>query len=458
MALCRYFSNLGLRVAPFKSVNMSLNSVATGDGIEISRSVWLQCKAARVEPVREMNPFLLKPEGMGGSQVITLGKSHGVMTVREYRKYMSEVAPDIIRNSIKELSEEYDIIIAEGAGSPAEINLEGNDFANTFVSSLFDTPCILVTDIDRGGAFASLYGTITLMKRNALVKWFLINRMSGDSTMLDAGIRRLEELTGKRSLGVIPKMRSIDLPGEDSLDYSSSEPGEVHIAVVRYPYMENYSDVDPLRLSGIRFSYVDHNNSSLLDSCSLIILPGSKNVAKDLAYLRSTGLAAKILEERNRGCKILGICGGYQILGRTIAFNEGSEYSVSGLSLLDCRTVYRKEKTVRKVQGKLNPDVFHSEDEFSGYEIHYGDISSSERRYLADTGLQKEGSVSDDGSVMGTNIHSIMENQTVLRYLTGASHARFDYAAILENNIEKVTENFISHMNMKPLLAYVEGK
>jgi cobyric acid synthase CobQ len=458
MALCRHFSNLGFKVAPFKSVNMSLNSVATGDGIEISRSVWLQCNAARVEPVREMNPFLLKPEGMGGSQVISLGVSRGIMTISQYRKYMAHVAPENIKKSIHALSNDYDIIIAEGAGSPAEINLEGDDFANTFVSALFDTPCILITDIDRGGAFASLYGTLKLMRRSDLVKWFVINRMSGDSRVLEPGIKYLENTTGKEALGVVPKMRSIDLPGEDSLDYLSAEQGTGNIAVIRYPYMENYSDVDPLRLSGLGFSYVDGSNPTHLDSCSLIILPGSKNVAMDLAYLRDTGLDSMILRQKERGCRILGICGGYQMLGKTIAFNEDSATALPGLALLNCRTVYSKNKTVKKVNGKLNREVFDSDDDFSGYEIHYGLVSSSDKKFVAVTDSQNEGSVSEDGSVIGTNIHSLLENKTFLRYLTGFRQSDFDYLSILENNIEKVTENFISHMNMKPLLSYIEEK
>ncbi len=458
MALCRYFSNLGLRVSPFKSVNMSLNSIAIGDGIEISRSVWLQCKAARVDPIKEMNPFLLKPEGMGGSQVITLGESKGVMAISQYRKYMSEVAPDVIKDSILKLSNDFDIIIAEGAGSPAEVNLEGYDFANTFVSDLFDTPCILITDIDRGGAFASLYGTMSLMRGSDHVRWFIINRMSGDSGVLNSGISRLENITGKQSIGVIPKMRYVDLPGEDSLDYLTYGQSSENIAVIRYPYMENYSDVDPLRLSGIGFSYVDSNNSSLLESSSTIILPGSKNVAKDLEYLRETSLESSILKQRSKGCRILGICGGYQMLGKSINFNEETDNYLPGLGLLDCKTVYQKSKTVRKVNGKLNPEVFITDDNFSGYEIHYGSVESSENRFVAITESHNEGAVSEDGLVIGTSIHSLLENSTFLKYVTGVKSAYFDYPGILENNIEKVTENFISHMNMGPLVSYIKEK
>jgi adenosylcobyric acid synthase len=301
MVLCRHISKLGFRVAPFKSVNMSLNSISLEDGSEISRSVWLQSISAGVPPEKEMNPFLLKPEGRGASQIIVLGKSLGVMSIASYRKYMRENAAQIIRDSIKKLEDSFDVIVAEGAGSPAEINLEGDDFANTFVSEINGSPCVLITDIDRGGSFASLYGTLELMRSPELVRWFVINRMSGDPSVLNTGIRKIESMTGKKCIGVVPKRLEMSVPGEDSLNYENPSVSSRRIAVIRYPHMENYSDVDPLTLRGIGFTYVTENNQDVLDSAELIILPGSKNVPMDLEYLRMTGISDRILKFAGSG-------------------------------------------------------------------------------------------------------------------------------------------------------------
>lgn len=459
MVLCRYFSDLGLRVTPFKSVNMSLNSISLDDGSEISRSVWLQCRAARTSPRKEMNPFLIKPEGMGASQIITLGRSQGVMSINAYRKYMEDRAPDIIRESLLSLEKDFDIIIAEGAGSPAEINLSRNDFANTFVSEINQTPCILVTDIDRGGAFASLYGTLKLMNSSHLVRWLVINRMSGDASMLDDGIEKIQRLTEKKCIGVVRKIRDIPVPGEDSLDYENPEVPDHRIAVVRYPFMENYSDVDPLNLRGVGFTYLTAENMEILDSCDLIVLPGSKNVPADLQYLRESGLAERIAASAQRGKRILGICGGYQMLGRTIRMGVAEKSDpIQGLSILRCETCYSDRKTVESCSGILNPEVFGESISVKGYEIHYGSVKDNLERPLAMIGDRREGSVSQNGRVIGTNLHSILENRKFLEYITGRAQLNEDYESILDRNIQKITEKFIESLDMSEILCYIREK
>ena len=457
MVLCRYFSKLGYRVAPFKSVNMSLNSISLTDGSEISRSVWLQSLAAGVSPRKEMNPFLLKPEGMGASQMIVMGRSLGAMPIASYRKYMRENAARIIRDSLRKLGDDFDVIIAEGAGSPAEINLEGDDFANTFVSEISGSPCILITDIDRGGSFASLYGTLELMRSGNLVRWFVINRMSGDPSFLKSGIERIENMTGKKCIGVVPKIKEIAVPGEDSLNYESPAVSSRKIVVIRYPYMENYSDVDPLALRGIGFTYVSENNSDALDSAELIILPGSKNVPMDLEYLKRTGIEDRILKCAESGKYILGICGGYQILGENITvFQSGQPKTIEGLSLIRCTTTYSDRKSVKTSSGILNPEIFGKGIEVDGYEIHYGLVSDLTGKPLAFIDGNGEGSVSGNGRIIGTNLHSILENVTFLEYMTGRNEIWEDYRTILDRNIENITERFIANLNMEEILKYIK--
>lgn len=459
MVLCRHISKLGFRVAPFKSVNMSLNSISLEDGSEISRSVWLQSISAGVPPEKEMNPFLLKPEGRGASQIIVLGKSLGVMSIASYRKYMRENAAQIIRDSIKKLEDSFDVIVAEGAGSPAEINLEGDDFANTFVSEINGSPCVLITDIDRGGSFASLYGTLELMRSPELVRWFVINRMSGDPSVLNTGIRKIESMTGKKCIGVVPKILEMSVPGEDSLNYENPSVSSRRIAVIRYPHMENYSDVDPLTLRGIGFTYVTENNQDVLDSAELIILPGSKNVPMDLEYLRMTGISDRILKFAGSGKYILGICGGYQMLGDSITLRQSEdENTIKGLSIIRSATFYSERKNVKTSHGFLNPGIFGKDIEVDGYEIHYGEVSDLEGNPLAFIDGRGEGSVSRNGRVIGTNLHSILENNSFLSHLLGRDEVHGDYEKILDRNIEKITESFISSMNMEEIIRYIREK
>ncbi|MEM0156468.1 MAG: cobyric acid synthase [Thermoplasmataceae archaeon] len=448
MALCRYFSDLGYKVSPFKSVNMSLNSISIEGGFEISRSQWLQARAARAEPEKEMNPILLKPEGGGRSQVIVLGKSMGTMDQESYARFLSSDGKCIVKRSLEYLAGKFDIVIAEGAGSPAEINIFDRDLANMFVSEIHETPALLVADIEKGGVFASIYGTVKLMQRPDLLKWIVINKMRGASELLKSGIEDIERMTGKKIIGVIP-FTPFRLPGEDSLDYDGSGSSGGRICVIRYPQMENYSDVDPLITSGVGFSYITSPDQYRSAGCRALLLPGSKNVQSDLDFLFRTGLADTIRQHAQDKKNILGICGGFQMLGNHIEDPAGiqiSGKSLMGLGLLDTDTVYEREKTVRTV---LYGPYDSSKDEImrKGYEIHYGTVTSGSRPLLR-TDHGPEGAVSESGNVMGTNVHGVLEHNYILSLLSGLS-IKMNYESEMEKNIDLFTKAFIESVDLE---------
>ena len=460
MMLCRYFSDRGYSVAPFKSINMSLNSISISGGYEISRSVWLQSVAARITPSRYMNPFLLKPEGRYGSQVIMLGRSKGVMGVDAYGSFLRSNAPAVIKKSIDRLLDRYDIVVAEGAGSPAEINLTHHDYSNIFVSALYGTPALLVGDIDRGGVFASVYGTVKLMRRPELVRWLVINRMRGNASMLHAGIRKLEKLTGKKVIGVMPHVEGVTLPGEDSLDYTHEQIKGGSVAVVKYPFMENFSDMDPLYAYGTGLEFITAVNSGKLSGAELIILPGSKRVEDDLNYLLATGLAGGIRKAAQRGAFVVGICGGYQMLGRKIRLSAGpgqGANNLEGLGLLNVSTVYSGKKRVRRVQYSFDNEFMRAERLHEGYEIHYGDVINHSEKQLLNINGSREGAISVNGRVIGTNIHGILENNVMVNYLLGSSVKRDDYHSIVDKNIERMTSEFLRNVDTSQIDAYVSG-
>ena len=451
MALCRYFAGLGLKVAPFKAVNMSLNSVSIEGGYEIARSQWLQAFAARTEPVKEMNPFLLKPEGDTTSQVIALGKSLGKMSHEIYSRFLSENGKIIVRQSLEKLVSEYDIVVAEGAGSASEINLYNVDLSNMYVSSINGTPALLVADIERGGVFASIYGTVQLMEHPDLLKWFMINNMRGSTGILESGISRMETMTGKKFIGVMPHI-DFRLPGEDSLDYATERVKGAKVCVIKYPQMENYSDVDALYLSGIGVRFVSGPDKEALDLCESIILPGSKNVERDLAFLRETGLDSLILKQANLGKKILGICGGFQMLGNEITDEKHLQIQsgkTTGLGLLDCSTEYAGEKIVKPVKYLIRNKHIPGRAEYHGYEIHYGRVHGSELAFAEING-NAEGAISENGRIIGTNIHGILEAPEFLGYLTGVESV-FNYKMELERNIDKFTKAFIEHVDLSSI-------
>ena len=455
MAICRFLSMKGYRVAPFKSMNMSLNSVAIEGGYEIPRSQWLQAFAASTPPLKEMSAILLKPEGREGSQVIVNGKSMGVMSIDRYYRYLVENGKQVVKDSLDFLCDHFDVVVAEGAGSPAEINLMDRDIANIHVSCIYNTPAILAGDIERGGVFASLFGTIKLMPRPDLVKGMIINKMRGSKEFLDSGIKKIEDLTGIPVIGILPFVDGVFLPGEDSQDYDSTRLDNLKICLVRYPRMENYSDTDPFIIYGIGYHNVAASNIRDLDMAETIILPGSKNVESDLEYIRNSGIADKLRDARKRGATIVGICGGYQMLGRIISDPEGTRISkkrIEGLSFLDLATQYSNEKNVDSVEYTLEYPGFTQSSTGKGYEIHYGTVNSNEKQHLLNIGGRNEGAVSADGKVIGTNVHGIFENRNFIGYITGEKIPDVIYSEELMRRIDIITNSFIENMDM----SYIE--
>lgn len=404
--LCRVFRQDGYKVAPFKSQNMALNSAITPEGLEMGRAQVTQAQAAGVVPDVRMNPVLLKPTNDTGSQVIVNGVPRGTMGAVEYFKYKKALIPEVME-AYHALAEEYDIIVIEGAGSPAEINLKTDDFVNMGMARRARAPVLLCGDIDRGGVFASLYGTVKLLEpeEQELIRGLIINKFRGDPEILRPGLGTLEELTGKPVLGVVP-MLDVDVDDEDSLSARLTGGGKVgliDIAVVRLPRISNFTDFNPLeRMEAVSLRYVD--SPSALGRPDLIFLPGTKNTMGDLLWLRQSGMEAAVLKLADSGTAVIGICGGYQMLGKSISDPEGAEAGagteIAGMGLLDQETVFRGEKLQTQtsgrfgaVEGLLAP---LSGMGYQGYEIHMG--RSGDRPPL-------EGR----GRIYGTYIHGIFD-------------------------------------------------
>ncbi len=379
-ALCRIFRQDGYRVAPFKSQNMALNSFITREGLEMGRAQVMQAEAAGIEPSVLMNPILLKPTNDTGSQVIVNGEVLGNMSAREYYKHKREMIPHIL-TAYRQLDEQYDIIVLEGAGSPAEINLKQDDIVNMGMAKLAKAPVLLVGDIDRGGVFASLAGTLMLLDEDerAIVKGMVINKFRGDVSILEPGLRQIEGITGKPVVGVVPYMH-LDLEDEDSLSerFDQHTAGAIDIAVIRLPRISNFTDFNSLScMDGVSVRYVQ-SARQLLEP-DLVILPGTKNTMEDLLWLRQSGLEAAILKLAARGTPVFGICGGYQMLGQQLHDPLGIEHggSLKGMGLLPTATTFSAQKTRTQVSGHTAdlgqtalPEL--SGKEYSGYEIHMG--------------------------------------------------------------------------------------
>ena len=380
--LCRVFRQDGYKVAPFKSQNMALNSFITADGGEMGRAQVVQAEAAGIAPDVRMNPILLKPTTDVGSQVIVNGQVRGNMRAMEYYRRKREFVPAVLE-AYNSLAREYDIIVIEGAGSPAEINLKDEDIVNMGLAQLVDAPVLLVGDIDRGGVFAQLYGTVALLEEQERrrVKGTVVNKFRGDRAILQPGIDMLEKLCGVPVAGVVPYLH-VDIDDEDSLStrFDRSDVRKaVDIAVVRLPRISNFTDLSPLeRFPNVSVRYVE--KPAELHQPDMIVIPGTKSTISDLLWLRQSGLEAAILKCADSGCIIFGICGGYQMLGSRVSDPEQVEASgvtsVSGMGLLEMETVFRGDKVQRQTEGVL-PTVagpLHSLSGlgYKGYEIHMG--------------------------------------------------------------------------------------
>ncbi|WP_350302424.1 cobyric acid synthase [Peribacillus frigoritolerans] len=444
-AFCRVFSNKGLRVVPFKSQNMALNSYVTLDGGEIGRAQGVQAEAARITATTDMNPILLKPKQDMVSEVIVHGKHFLDMNAKSYRSQFVQEAMPIIRKSVEKLQDEYDIIVLEGAGSPAEINLKDRDIANMRMAKLADAAVILVADIDRGGVFASIIGTLALLDQDERdsVKGIIINKFRGMRELLDDGIEWLEKETGIPVLGVLPYLE-VNIEAEDSLALSSlrfKKPKKaefpIDVAVLRFPRISNFTDVDPFFDEpgvGVRLVSSVHE----LGNPDLLILPGTKNTMEDLEWLKRMGLDRAINELRKQGTMIFGICGGFQMLG-TKLFDpdavEGDGENAEGLSLLPVETIFQAEKKTVQMEGVLSSGIMEGQMNLNGFEIHLGrtTLKSQVRPFLLLKDGREDGAISNDNKVMGTYLHGIFHNRLFTRLLVNQIRRNKGLEEVKEN-------------------------
>ncbi len=423
---CRIFAQDGYRVAPFKAQNMSLNSGVTPDGLEIGRAQVVQAQAAGIEPSVEMNPALLKPESNATSQLISMGKMSGKMRARQFMTRRERLW-GTITSSLDTLRSQFDIVVIEGAGSPAEINLRAGDIVNMEVALYAESPVFIIGDIDKGGVFASLYGTHALIsdEERRLVKGFIINKFRGDVSLLEPGLAQIEELTGVGVLGVVPYLTDVYVPEEDSprearVSGSESESGEVEVVVVALPYMANFDEFDPLaRRSDVRLRYV--REAEEFGNPDLVILPGSKVTIADMDYVRQSGIESRIRNHIWNGRALIGVCGGMQMLGRSIHDPDGIESDrrmAEGLGVLDIETRFIGEKLTTRTAGKIvgNEGLLAGARgmSVSGYEIHVGvtesDQGASSVMETADGGAVI-GYADRTGRALGTYVHDLFKNE-----------------------------------------------
>jgi adenosylcobyric acid synthase len=442
-ALCRIFSQQGYRVAPFKSQNMSLNSAATVEGLEIGRAQALQAEAANVPASVHMNPILIKPSGESSSQVVVRGRIWGRVTAADYHQRRVEELMPVVRESYELLAKQYEVIILEGAGSPAEINLKQHDIANMRMAKMAQAACLLVGDIDRGGVFASLLGTLELLDADERdhVRGFAINKFRGDANLLTPGIRMMEERVGKPCIGVVPYLHSLALEEEDSLGLQPSTQTTwplngsaeglperpLRVAVIAMPSFSNFTDFDSLRTES-SVSLLFCRTPECLTQADVVILPGTKQTVDDLVWMRTLGLDSAILSFARTGL-IVGICGGMQMLGEEILDPSGMEYegSVKGLGLLPICTTMQTDKVTRNAVGRLITSALCGQpvdDVFvSGYEIHIGQtIYRADAKPFAELSFAQgndrspaasmDGCISADARVFGTYLHGIFDDDS----------------------------------------------
>lgn len=440
-AMCRILYRKGRKVVPFKAQNMALNSYVTRDGDEMGRAQVAQAEAAGMEPMVDMNPVLLKPTGNAASQVIIMGKPVGNMSAREYHRGYSLKAFDAVKEALGRLDKEYDTIVIEGAGSPAEINLKANDIVNMRVAKYLQAPVLLIADIDRGGALASLVGTLELLdeEERALVKGLVINKFRGDVTLLTPAIDFLEEKTGKPVLGVVPHIDQMGIDDEDSVSLEEKQAapteGDIRIAVIQTPKISNFTDFDALaHEKDVALYYVKSVED--LGEPDVIMLPGSKNTTEDMLYLRKSGLGEKILAHAKAGKAVIGICGGYQMLGEVIRdpqHTESQNDEVAGLGLLGMETVFASEKLTSQVVAQCQDLHFMgqsiSADNLQGYEIHMGHTAFTRKadnhpftvcQRRGKACASQEGTANAAGNVFGTYIHGVFDNDVFRRSVLNA--------------------------------------
>ncbi|MBD5803281.1 Cobyric acid synthase [Azoarcus sp. Aa7] len=458
--LARMLARRGVRVAPFKPQNMALNSAVTADGGEIGRAQALQALAAGVAPHTDFNPVLLKPSTDIGAQVVIHGKVAANLSARDYHAY-KPTAMKAVMQSWDRLTSAYECVLVEGAGSPAEINLRDRDIANMGFAEAADVPVILVADIDRGGVFAHLVGTLELLSpsEQARVKGFVINRFRGDIGLLQSGLDWLEERTGRPVLGVLPYLHGLFLDAEDALGEARVDKREARLRVAApvYPRISNHTDLDALRLHPqIDFRWVGPGQA--IPPADLIVLPGSKSVQADLAWLRAQGWEPAIKRHLRYGGKVAGICGGFQMLGARLADPQGLEgapSTVAGLGLLDMETVLEAEKQLENRCGAL---CLPGGAAVAGYEIHMGVSRGAalDRPALRFDDGRPDGALSHDGQILGTYLHGLFDAPAALSALlawAGAGEVEtVDLAARREADLDRLADSVAAHLDLAPVL------
>ncbi len=454
--LCRLFRREGINVVPFKQQNMALNSAVTADGGEIGRAQAVQAQAAGVEPHTDMNPVLLKPSSDMGAQVIIHGKALAQMEAQDYHHY-KRTAMQAVLDSHRRLTDEYELIVVEGAGSPAEINLREGDIANMGFAEAVNCPVILVADIDKGGVFAQIVGTLELLSESeqARVKGFIINRFRGDIALLEDGLRWLEQRTGKPVLGVLPYLHGLHLEAEDALPQQpDTTEADFRIVVPVLPRISNHTDFDPLRHHpGVTVEFVPPGTTP--SPADLVILPGSKNVRSDLGWLKQNGWSEYLQRHLRYGGKLIGICGGFQMLGEAIHDPQGLEDtpgSSEGLGLLSMQTTLESEKRLTHVRGYLSIDGA----EVEGYEIHMGiSQGAAMDRPAVQFSEGHDGATSEDGQVLGTYLHGLFDRSgacdALLRWAGQKADRAIDYHALREREIERLADTLQQHLDMERL-------
>ncbi|HUI45805.1 MAG TPA: cobyric acid synthase [Nitrospirota bacterium] len=485
--LCRLFRNAGVDVAPFKAQNMALNSFITREGGEIGRAQALQAEAARVEPSFDMNPILLKAASETSCQVIMHGRVHSNMDAQSYYAFKNEAWP-AVTESFDRLSKQHELIVIEGAGSPAEINLSKDEVVNMSIARYAQAPVILVGDIDKGGVFASLFGTIALLDGDArYIRAFVINKFRGDMAILEPGLHMIREKTGRPVLGVIPYLGDLGLHEEDgiplerySINMKAGRPDRIKIVVLRLRYIANFTDFDPF-LYETDVEVIYSLRAEDIENADVVMIPGSKNTVHDLQFLRETGIAMSVKRAAEKGAMVVGLCGGYQMLGQKIfdPFGvESNQKEVAGLGLLDTETVFENSKVTSQAEAVLNYGsnfkvqlpAFNNDEILKGYEIHMGrttgDVglfllkrtSARSERWAPDSERIKDGSAK--GTVWGTYLHGIFDNDRFRRdFLNGlrekrgfrAISATVDYAQVRDRALENWAAILQQSIDMKSI-------
>jgi adenosylcobyric acid synthase len=474
-ALCRILNNEGIKVAPFKSQNMALNSYVTEDGKEMGRAQVVQAEAARIKPTVEMNPILLKPTSDVGSQVIINGRIYKNMTAKDYFSTKSSLKGEILK-AYNKLESQYDVIVMEGAGSPAEINLRENDIVNMGMAEMVDAPVVLIGDIDKGGVFASIYGTVMLLEpeERKRIKGYIINKFRGDVKILQPGIDMFYEKLQIPCLGVIP-YANLKIDDEDSVTerFDSKTESDIIIGVLRLPYMSNFTDFTVFELEdNVSVRYIkDYQDFEGID---LLIIPGSKNTIKDMQYIHNSSLKTGIYRAHRNNIPIIGICGGYQMLGEKIIDMKGVETtleSINGLGLLNTTTEMEETKKTTQINGKIMMDFPFAKGcndmEVTGYEIHMGTtkLMGDNTPIINLEDGRVDGAINKQNNVIGTYLHGIFDNDKLrnlilnnIREKKGLSiDNNVNYEKLKDMEYDKLAQLVREHIDMKKIKDIIQS-